>query len=62
MTSLQEEVCLLLPKVDCTARYDDESGRLNIDYEGTELLSLHKDDIVFFKPENHQTEQRLDQY
>ena len=61
MTSLQKEVSRRLPEVNCTSRYDEKSGRLNIDYEGAELLSLHKDNIVFFREENHQPEERLAQ-
>ncbi len=62
MTSLQKEVSRRLPELNCTSRYDERSGRLNIDYEGTELLSLHKNKIVFFREENHQPEERLAQY
>ena len=62
MTSLQKEVSRRLSEVNCTSRYDEKSGRLNIDYEGTELLSLHKDNIVFFREENHRPEERLAQY
>lgn len=62
MTRLQKEVRRQLPKTGCTANYDEQTGNLNIDCEGAELLSLHGDDIIYFKKENHQTEQRLDQY
>ena len=62
MTNLQEEICRLLPKMDCTARYDETTGHMNIDYEGTELLSLHADGIIHYKNEDHQTEQRREQY
>ena len=62
MTRLQKEVRRQIPKTDCTARYDEQTGNLNIDYEGTELLSLHEDDIIYFKKENHLTEQHLNQY
>lgn len=62
MTRLQKEVRRQLPKTGCTARYDEQTGNLNIDCEGAELLSLHGDDIIYFKKENHQTEQRREQY
>ena len=62
MTRLQKEIRRQIPKTDCTAKYDEQTGYLNIDYEGTELLSLHSDDIIYFKKENHQTEQHLNQY
>lgn len=62
MTRLQKEVRRQLPKTGCTARCDEQTGNLHIDCEGVELLSLHADDIIYFKKENHQTEQRLNRY
>ena len=43
---LQKEVRRQIPKTDCTAKFDEQTGYLNIDYKGTELLPLHSDDII----------------
>lgn len=46
MTTLQRELRIKLPEQDCSGHYDEQSGHLNILYEGAMLCSLHGDGLM----------------
>lgn len=62
MTRLQKEVNRLLPQADCTGRYDEETESLYIDYEGSELLSLHAKGSIYYDSKKLKTNERNNQF
>lgn len=62
MTKLQKEVRRLIFQTDCTASYEEKTGHLNINYDGSELLSLRADGFIYFDKHNIIREQRNNKF
>jgi hypothetical protein len=62
MTTLQRELKMKLPELDCSGQYDEQTGHLNILYEGAMLCSLHGDGLVAHRHEYHIGNNRSNKY